>query len=100
MKRRTGSATTSGRSAMLENFSNTILAGNFGIVCEKLSKKSIAQSLTARSNRSLITRDGDGQPQNRLSIINHLCYESPFQIRPCLYYVSALARKNKIVGKG
>jgi len=53
---------------MLENFSNTILAGNFGIVCEKLSKKSTAQSLTAWNNCSLITRDGDGQPQNRLSI--------------------------------
>jgi hypothetical protein len=41
---------------MLENFSNTILAGNFGIVCEKLSKKSIAQSLPARNNCSLITQ--------------------------------------------
>jgi len=38
--------------SVLGNFSNTILAGNFGIVCEKLSKKSTAQSLTARNNCS------------------------------------------------
>ena len=48
---------------MLGNFSNAILAGNFGIVCEKLPKKSIAQSLIVRNNCSLITRGGDGQPQ-------------------------------------
>jgi hypothetical protein len=48
MKRRTGSATPSGGSAMLENSRDTIRPGNFATVCEKFWKKFIAHSVSAR----------------------------------------------------
>jgi hypothetical protein len=84
---------------MLENFSNTILAENFAIVCEKLSEKSIAQSLVARNNCSLITQVAT--VSHRIVLVLHsLVRQMAFPDQAITYYVSALGGKNKIVGKG
>src|SRR6266545_299510 len=53
MKTRTGSATTSGGSATLENSRSTIPLGNFATVCEKFWKKFAAQSGSAHNDSKL-----------------------------------------------
>jgi len=100
MKRRTGSATTSGGSATLENSRDTIRPGNFATVCEKFWKKFIAHSVSARLLRFSSSADSQLfhhvglRVKDRTTIATFTIADSTESCFPSLLFMGLLSQQS------